>query len=79
MLISAFVAVCLVATPVHDCNQRTAVSWMRVPTELDLRLPIQCMREGLLYAAQSRLVMPGSYLRVLCVRPQPEKVPENAS
>jgi hypothetical protein len=79
MIIDAFVAVCLLATPVPECNQRTAVAWMSVPSEHDLRLPMQCMRAGMLYAAESQLVTRGSYLKVLCVRPQPEKVPENAS
>jgi hypothetical protein len=77
-MISAFLAICLMSTPIKDCDRETAVSWMKVPTENDLRLPIQCMRTGLLFAAESRLVVQGSYLRVLCVRPQPEKVPQNA-
>jgi hypothetical protein len=78
MMIDVVGAVCLAATPVSECNQRTAVVWLPVPTEYDLRLPMQCMRAGLLYAAESRMVTQGSFVKILCVRPQPEKVPANA-
>jgi hypothetical protein len=66
--------------PQQDCNRLTSVAWIKAP-DLPGRtaeLPLACMRHGLMYAAESQLVTRGSYLKVMCVRPQPETVPDNA-
>lgn len=80
VMISTYLAICLAAVPVQDCNQRTSVAWIKAP-DLPGRageLPLACQRHGLMYAAESQLVTRGSYLKVMCVRPNPETVPGNA-
>jgi hypothetical protein len=64
MFYTVAIAVCLLATPVHQCQKATAVSWIVAPEE-----PASvsgCMRHGMLYAAESRLVARDSYAKVFC-------------
>jgi hypothetical protein len=79
-MILTYLAICMLSVPHQDCNRETSVAWIKAP-DLPGRsgeLPIACLRHGMMFAAESQLVVQGSYLRVLCVRPQPEKVPQNA-
>lgn len=64
MLYTVAIAVCLSATPVPQCQQPTAVSWIIAP-EHPASLS-GCMRHGMLYAAESNLVSKGSYAKVFC-------------
>ena len=61
---SVVIAVCLLATPAKDCVRETAVSWITAPEHPDTAAG--CMRHGMLYAASSNLVGPGSYAKILC-------------
>jgi hypothetical protein len=64
MFYTVAIAVCLLTTPVHQCQQANAVSWIVAPE----RPPSisGCMRHGMLYAAESRLVAQDSYAKVFC-------------
>jgi hypothetical protein len=64
MFYTVAIAVCLLTTPVHQCQQANAVSWIVAPE----RPPSisGCMRHGMLYAAESHLVREDSYAKVFC-------------
>ena len=64
MLYTVAIAICLSATPVTECRELTAVSWIVAP-EQPSSIP-GCMRHGMLYAASSNLVTAGSYAKVFC-------------
>jgi hypothetical protein len=64
MFYTVAIAVCLLTTPVHQCQQATAVSWIVAPEHPPSMGG--CMRHGMLYAAESHLVTQGSYAKVFC-------------
>ena len=69
MIYNVLIAVCLSATPAPQCQEKTAVAWVIAPEPQSS--PTGCMMHGMLYAASSRLVTPGSYAKVFCTtRPQ---------
>ena len=64
MLYTVAIAVCLSATAMQNCGEATSVAWIVAPEH-----PTSiagCMRHGMLYAAESRLVGAGSYAKVFC-------------
>lgn len=61
---AATIAVCLVGTPVAECDRDAAVAWIVAP-ETTPSLP-GCMMHGMTYAASSRLVDAGSYPKIFC-------------
>lgn len=63
MLYTAYVAVCLAATPIQDCNRDTALNWMIAPGEHQLTY---CMIQGQQYAATSGVVHEGEIVKVFC-------------
>jgi hypothetical protein len=64
MLYTVAIAVCLSATPITECHEPTAVAWLVAPERPDS--PTGCMTHGMLYAASSNLVSPGSYAKIFC-------------
>lgn len=64
MLYTVFVAVCIVGTPVKDCQKETAKDWMVAP-EQQMGLAA-CMIHGQEYLAQSRMLVEGTYPKVWC-------------
>ena len=64
MLFTVAIAICLSATPIPECQEPTAVSWVIAP-EHPTSI-VGCMRHGMLYAAESHLVTEGSYAKVFC-------------
>jgi hypothetical protein len=64
MLYTVAIAICLSATPVADCHEPTAVSWVLAPEHPDSI--VGCMRHGMLYAASTNLVLEGSYAKIFC-------------
>ena len=64
MFYTVAIAVCLLTTPIPECQKATAVSWIVAPEH-----PPSlggCMRHGMLYAATSNLVKEDSYAKVFC-------------
>ena len=61
------VLVCLASVAVADCQVKTAVASVYAPDPATGYS--QCFRTGLRYAAQSRLVTPGTYPKIMCVVP----------
>lgn len=62
------VLVCSLIVAAPDCQPSTAIHSFYTPDpKPDLA---GCLREGLLYAAQSRLVMAGAYPKVFCIPSQ---------
>lgn len=64
MLYSALVVVCMAATPVQQCNGPTSLHYMAAP-EPQQGLSA-CAIHGLQYAAESHLVVAGTYAKVFC-------------
>jgi hypothetical protein len=64
MLYTVAIAVCLSTTPAPNCHKPTSVAWIVAPES-----PASasgCMMHGVLYAASSNLVTPGSYAKIFC-------------
>lgn len=77
MLYSVGIAICLLATPVPECQKDNSVIWIGAPEHQSSLSG--CMRHGVLYAAESRLVTEGLYAKVFCSSGHtPPEVPENA-
>ena len=64
MLYTVAIAVCLSATPIQNCGEVNSVAWVVAPEHPTSMAG--CMRHGMLYAAESRLVTEGSYAKVFC-------------
>jgi hypothetical protein len=64
MLYTVAIAVCLSATPIQSCGEVNSVAWVVAPEHPNSM--VGCMRHGMLYAAESRLVTEGSYAKVFC-------------
>jgi hypothetical protein len=58
------ILVCALSVAAPDCQKATAQHIFHAPPS-DGGM-VDCMREGLLYAAQSRLVTPGTYPKIFC-------------
>ena len=71
MLYTVAIAVCLSATPAPECHEPTAVAWIIAPE--NPTSPSGCMMHGMLYAAGSKLVTPGSYAKVFCSVERPAR------
>jgi hypothetical protein len=63
MLYSVLIAICAASTPVTACSSETALSWMIAP---EPGMLVACGLHGQQYAAQSRLVTEGTYVRIFC-------------
>ena len=62
-----FVAICLAATPVQECQKETALDWIVAPERHESMSG--CFQHGVHYAAQSRLVKPDTYPKIFCRSP----------
>jgi len=61
------ILVCAAALSQAECRNDTALHVFHAPpVEGGL---VNCMREGMLYAANSRLVTPGTYMKIACRAP----------
>lgn len=60
----AAIAICLSSTPVSQCQRQSAVHSFAL-SEPSAGLA-DCMREGMISAARSRLLKGGDYLKVFC-------------
>jgi hypothetical protein len=58
------ILVCALATAAPDCQKDSAIHVFYAPPSPDSSAG--CLRQGLLFAAQSRLVKPGTYAKVGC-------------
>ena len=58
------ILVCALSVSAPDCQKATARDVFYAPPS-DGGM-VNCAREGLLYAAQSNLVTPGSYAKIFC-------------
>lgn len=67
-MMTAFIAICLIGTPVQQCQPDTAIHWIAAP-EPQLHHG-SCFNYGQKYAAQSQLVTKGTYLKVFCLSSQ---------
>jgi hypothetical protein len=63
MLYSVLIAICAASTPVTACNSDAALTWMTAP---EPQMLVACGLHGQQYAAQSRLVTEGTYVRIFC-------------
>ncbi|HEX2257044.1 MAG TPA: hypothetical protein VHG92_10175 [Afifellaceae bacterium] len=66
-MFTAFVAICVLSIPVESCSRLTAVDWIVAPQRQSSA--VGCLIHGQRYAAQSRLVTEGTYLKVFCRSP----------
>jgi hypothetical protein len=69
MLFTVAIAVCMSATPIERCGDRTAIAWIVAPEQP--ASPGGCMIHGMQYAASSNLVTQGSYAKVFCTAGPP--------
>jgi hypothetical protein len=67
MMYVVYVAVCLASMAPRDCDRATAVDWVAAP-EPQPGLA-ECAIHGQEYAADSRLVHDGEYVKIYCVAP----------
>jgi hypothetical protein len=58
------ILVCVLSVAAPDCQKATAQHIFHAPPSEGSM--VGCMREGLMYAAQSRLLRPGSYAKIFC-------------
>jgi hypothetical protein len=71
------ILVCALATSAPDCQKNTAIDMFYAPPEAsDMS---GCARQGLMFAAESRLVKPGNYAKVVCQYSVPAKKVANAA
>jgi hypothetical protein len=62
------ILVCALSVAPPDCQRNTAIHSFYAPgPQLSFT---GCLREGTLYAAQSRLVTDGAYFKVFCTSPR---------
>jgi hypothetical protein len=66
-----FILVCALSVAAPDCQRTTAIHSFYAPDPQPTFTG--CLREGTMYAAQSRLVTQGTYVKVFCIR---ERTPE---
>jgi hypothetical protein len=59
-----FILVCALSVAAPDCQKATSQHVFYAPP-IDGSM-VGCMREGMLYAAESNLVTPGHYPKVFC-------------
>lgn len=64
---SILILVCAISLSQADCRKDTAQHVFHAPPA-DGGM-VNCMREGMLYAANSHLVTPGTYAKVACRAP----------
>ncbi|MDX1731180.1 MAG: hypothetical protein R3184_08590 [Aurantimonas coralicida] len=60
----AAIAICLSSTPVGECQRTSALHWFTL-SQPSTGLA-DCMREGMISAARSRLLKGGDYPKVFC-------------
>ena len=65
------ILVCALSVPASDCRNENAEHVLRAPAMANAAAPATCMREGMLYAAQSGLVGAETYVKVVCRKPLP--------
>jgi hypothetical protein len=63
------ILVCALTVAAPHCQSDSATDSFRAPEPQSSLAG--CLREGLMYAAQSRLVGPGTYPKVVCVSKPP--------
>jgi len=64
MFYTVFLAICLSSTPVRDCDSHSAIDWIVAPEQQQGLAA--CLIHGQEYAANSRLLKDGEYLKVFC-------------
>ena len=63
----ALILVCALAVSAPDCQKETSIATFYAP---DPQVSLTgCMRHGMLFASQSRIVTPGTYSKIVCVPP----------
>jgi hypothetical protein len=61
------ILVCAITVAAPDCQKDTAIDIFYAPPPADESLSFSgCARQGMLYAAESRLVRQGNYAKVVC-------------
>ena len=63
MIYLVLIAICAVGTPVAECDSTSAVHWIAAP---EPQMLAYCGIHGQQYAAQSRLVDDGAYVKIFC-------------
>jgi hypothetical protein len=66
MFYDIFIAICMSATPAPDCGQASAVDWIAISSFDRVAGLGGCQIAGMEYAAQTRLVTPGTYAKIFC-------------
>ncbi len=63
------ILVCSLAVTAPDCSKENAQNVFFAPSVAATTMPVGCLHEGMQYAAQSNLVTPGTYAKIVCRRP----------
>ncbi len=63
----ALILVCAIAVSAPDCQRESSIASFYAPEAQDSM--VGCMRHGMLFASQSRIVTKGTYSKVVCGRP----------
>jgi hypothetical protein len=64
-MMEILILVCALGVAAPDCQRETSIHSFHAP---EVRAGMSgCLREGLLFAAQSELVQPGTYPKVVCI------------
>lgn len=68
------ILVCAIAVAAPDCQKDTAIDIFYAPPSSDEGISLSgCARQGMLYAAESQLVKPGNYAKVICQNGKPAR------
>ncbi len=68
-MIDVMILVCALSVPAPECQRNSAMAVLFVPETAENASG--CMMSGMLYAAQSRTVLPGYYSKIVCGERRP--------
>ena len=64
---NALILVCALSISAEDCHKQTSIHQFYAPEPQNNLAG--CMMQGMLYAAESGLVEPGTYSKIVCIPP----------
>jgi hypothetical protein len=76
-LMEVLILVCALGVSAPDCQKGSSIAQFYAPDPQESLSG--CMRHGMLYAAQSRLVTPGTYSKIVCVPHSRKAIGSNAT
>ena len=72
-MVLTFIAICLLTTPISECNRATAIDWFESEPQASV---LACMRHGEMAVSRRQLIDNSTYLKIFCSMPMPAKIPD---